>query len=420
MKTGRYLKDELRAYLPPGVLDKLRHAGAIAAELGYSLYLIGGSVRDMLLPEREFDWDIDMVSENTHVDELAVRLHQEWGGILHRYPQYGTATLRLGQLDLDFATARTETYAHPGANPEVCFSDLEADLIRRDFTVNAMALELCPERFGHLIDPFQGQTDLKARQLKALHKRKFLEDPVRSWRAVRLSISLNFELEAETRHLIVEAMESKHFDGFSNGRIRNELYKVLEKQNPSPYLKLLTDLHVLRCLDPELHWNTGLKNYYQQVQQHASHFHQSQRRVVHLIGLLERMNTASLASLLSSLHLPKPERQAWESFRQVETENWHDLKPSQIYERLENLPEASIWALLACSLSSDMHAALMAYWEQWRFVQPEISGKIILEWVQPGPRVREILKAIHHARLDGLVHNLKEEKELAAELARQE
>ena len=419
MKTGYYLDQELHRYLPADVLKKLRQIGALAAEMGYNLYLIGGSVRDMLLPERKFDWDIDMVSENTHVDKIAVRLHQEWGGILHSYPQYGTATLRLEQLDLDFATARTETYAYPGANPEVKIANLDADLIRRDFTINAMAIELCPDNFGHLLDPYQGLADLEAQILRTLHKRKFLEDPVRSWRAVRLSINLGFEIEQETESLIVSAMHSKHFDHFCSGRIRNELYKIFEKQNPIPYLKKLFELHVTRCLAPEIGWTKNLENYYQKVQVYASKFDPKALKIVHLIGLMDQMNETSLMLCLKAFHLSKQERQSWTAFQTTKCSHWHECKPSEIYERLVHLPEAAVWALVASEHTTQMHQDLLDYWEQWRFIKPEISGKIILEWITPGPQVKEILKKIHHARLDGLVNSLEEETVLAKQLAEQ-
>jgi len=411
------LAGALQHYLPTEIFGYLQAAGQAAAERQLSLYLIGGSVRDMLLQQQLFDWDLDLVSESPQITTLAADLHQRWGGSFQQFPQYGTAKIHLGALDLDFATARTEVYAYPGANPEVTFSQLEADLIRRDFTINAMALDLRPARFGDLIDPFGGYADLAAGRIRALHAHKFIEDPVRSWRAVRLATTLSFNLEPTTEQALCAAMQSGQFDGFLTGRICNELYKCLDKAEPEVYLSHLSHLGVLRCLDPGLCWNSALARFFERAREYAEEFAGLKLRQAYLLGLLQAMQPVYQSALLRALQVSRAEFKAWSAYQAEVQASWEPVLPSVAVERLSPLPLLTLWALLATDLPEPAADLLQHYWRQWRFIKPEISGKLILDWMAPGPAVREILKQVHRARLNGQVQNLQEEKELARKLA---
>ncbi|HEY9843745.1 MAG TPA: hypothetical protein V6D23_24955 [Candidatus Obscuribacterales bacterium] len=415
MKAPAHLQAQMQAWFPADVLARLREAGAVAAELGYSLYLIGGSIRDLLL-ERDFVWDVDLVSETYGVHHLAQALQQRWGGTLQTFPRYGTAKLRLEPLELDFATARTEHYAHPGAKPDVSYSNLEEDLIRRDFTINAMAVGLQPQQFGALIDPFRGWQDLQDRALRTLHERKFLEDPVRCWRAARMAQMLGFEIEPWTAELIQAAMASGSFDYFFSARMRRELDKLFDKPEPLPYLRRLHQLEVLRCLDPRLDW-PGLEARLAAVPASAGLF-EAEVESVYLILLVEALSPAGHERVLPALELTRPQLQAWQSMHKILhiPDDWDELRPSQIYQRLEKLPPAAIWALLAAA-GPALGRAVSDFWSATRFVRPAVSGTIIKEWLPPGPHIREILQRVLFARLDGLITTPEQEFALARELA---
>src|SRR5690606_11042388 len=117
-----------------------------------------------------------------------------------------------------------------------------------------------------------GYADLSAGCLRALHAHKFMEDPVRSWRAVRLATSLNFQLDPPTQQALCAAMQSGHFDGFVTGRICNELSKCLDKPEPEIYLGQLSQLGVLRCLDPALHWDSELARFFERARKYVAEF----------------------------------------------------------------------------------------------------------------------------------------------------
>ncbi len=160
-------------------------------------YVVGGAVRDLLLGRGRADLDIVVEGDAA---ALAARL----GAEPVEHERFATAKVGLDGHEVDIASARSETYAHPGALPDVAVpAEIEADLGRRDFTINAMAIPLAGE--PRLIDPHGGEADLEAGLLRVLHERSFLDDPTRAIRAARYAARFGFELEPETDRLLKEA-----------------------------------------------------------------------------------------------------------------------------------------------------------------------------------------------------------------------
>ncbi|RUM28587.1 MAG: poly-A polymerase, partial [Aquifex sp.] len=166
--------------IPENIEEIAREVGEIAKEKGFKAYIVGGVVRDILLGKEV--WDVDFVVEGNAV-ELAKELAKRHGVNVHPFPEFGTAHLKIGKIKLEFATARRETYSRPGAYPKVEPASLKEDLIRRDFTINAMAISVNSEDYGTLIDYFGGLRDLKDKVIRVLHPVSFIEDPVRILRA---------------------------------------------------------------------------------------------------------------------------------------------------------------------------------------------------------------------------------------------
>ena len=205
---------------------------AAAAEPGVrSAWLVGGAVRDRL---RRGAWgpvpDLDLVFEGD-ARAVAARL----GGDTVVHESFGTATWRSGAACIDLVTARHEVYRAPGALPDVTFADLAADLRRRDFTVNAIAIRLWPGPAGELVDPLGGIADLEAGLLRAHHPRSFADDPTRVLRASRYSVRLGLRLEAATRGWLAAA----DFDAVSGERWLSEWRLLLGEPDPGAVLRWL-------------------------------------------------------------------------------------------------------------------------------------------------------------------------------------
>ncbi len=183
--------------LAEAMRDSYPELDAVRAAAADPVYLVGGAVRDLLRGAGR-SANLDLVVEGDAA-ALANRVAEE----VLEHERFGTATARLGDLEVDFATARTESYPEPGALPEVRLgAGIEADLGRRDFTVNAIAVPLAEPR---LIDPHGGEGDLDARLLRALHPASFVDDPTRALRAARYAARLGFAIERETGSRIREA-----------------------------------------------------------------------------------------------------------------------------------------------------------------------------------------------------------------------
>ncbi|MDP6108336.1 MAG: hypothetical protein QGI33_07880, partial [Candidatus Brocadiia bacterium] len=212
MPPANNLSNHMQRQLRPATLRYLRAAGEIAARDGYRLFLVGGTVRDLILERPAMDPDLLVeephdapVAPAHHHDPsmaaaatLAETLARELGGDITARSQFGTVKLTTPEMPLDLATARIESYHRPGALPTVRPGAVEDDLARRDFSVNAIALGLAGPRRGELVDPHRGLEDLAARRLRVLHARSFVDDPTRLWRGARYSARLRLRPAPQT------------------------------------------------------------------------------------------------------------------------------------------------------------------------------------------------------------------------------
>ncbi|MCW6051017.1 CBS domain-containing protein [Lyngbya sp. CCAP 1446/10] len=267
----------LRSGISSELWQLLSIAANIAQERGWQLYIVGGAVRDLLLAtdDKLALTDIDLVVDgNCGTDdsgagvELASALQKLYpDSRLDVHGQFQTAALlwhkdsAFGSLWLDIATARTEFYPYPAANPEVEASSIRQDLYRRDFTINALAVRLGVPRSGELLDFFGGLLDLEARQIRVLHANSFIEDPTRIYRAVRFAVRLGFSIESQTEGYIRNALESGIYYRIQgeNGRVpaletrlKSELKYILQAPYWQAALQMLGDLQALRCIHPTL------------------------------------------------------------------------------------------------------------------------------------------------------------------------
>jgi tRNA nucleotidyltransferase (CCA-adding enzyme) len=183
------------------------------------VYLVGGAVRDLLLGRGRAD--LDLVVEGD-----AAALAAQLGADVLEHERFSTAKVSLDGHEVDIAAARTETYSHPGALPDVKSASLSDDLARRDFTINAIAIPLGPQ--PALVDPHGGRDDLAAGLLRVLHPNSFVDDPTRALRGARYAARFDFELEAATAELIAGVDLST----ISEDRREAELLRIAAEAEP--------------------------------------------------------------------------------------------------------------------------------------------------------------------------------------------
>jgi len=233
--------------LPAEVAGAVRATAGAARRKGGRAWLVGGAVRDYVagVPLRDADLATDL-----EASALAAEVAGRLGADLSTWPRFGTASISLDGHRLDLATLRSERYPRPGVLPVVTLgASIEADLARRDFSVNAIALEL--GRRGGLVDPFGGLDDLRARRLRVLHARSFRDDATRLWRGARYAARLHLRPDAETARLIETG--GAWLRSISGERLWAEFERTAAERRPGRALALLDDWGVLMATHPTLH-----------------------------------------------------------------------------------------------------------------------------------------------------------------------
>lgn len=436
------IQAQLRSQLPSPLQDILSYGAAAAADQGWQIYLVGGAVRDLLLagPDhpfavKEFDLVVDGVdttSKSAGV-ALAKTLHQTYPETqLQIYGQFQTAALiwpagsALAGFSVDIATARSEFYPYPAANPEVEASSIRQDLYRRDFTINALAVRLTRQwgqsrPSGELLDFFGGVVDLRDRQIRVLHPNSFIEDPTRIFRAVRFATRLGFEIGEHTEGYIRHAIASGIYAQVQaeadkapalQSRLKNELKYIFKTPHWSRALRLLSDLGALQCIHPQLQidrqwWRRiRLANRWHLLfgQVHA----QQPLWLLMLEVLISALPATARCQVAAKLHLPELSQkriQTLDPILQALDKLPPQATPSQISELLS--PHDRSMLVLAGAYSNlRSRRWLWRYLQEWSTHQPLLTGKDLIGLgYKPGRQFKTILAAVGAAALDGELEN---------------
>jgi len=403
------LATELERRLLSEPLSLIRVAGELARGQGLGLYLVGGAVRDLLLGRANFD--LDLVVEGD-APKLAGLLAQRKGGevVIHR--RFGTAKFRCQDLTIDLATARAETYACPGALPIVRPGSIKDDLRRRDFTINAMAIHLSLDNFGKLIDPFGGEKDLRYDLIRILHEKSFVDDATRMLRAIRYEQRFDFQLETNTEQLLRQGLFMLHT--ISGDRIRHELELFLKEECPEKPVHRAGELGVLKEIHPSLEGNGWVREKFQQARLVAYRVPLG----LYLSLLAYHLSPEEGKNFITCLNIPGViARAIGDTLRLKEDLLSYlaapELSPSAIYRLLKGYSPTSI---LACAIASDstlLQQRFHLYLDKLRYVKISLNGKALQQMgLSPGPRLGEIMEALHEARLNQRVKTRGEEIEL--------
>ncbi len=393
---------------PRDFLAFLRLAGEIAQAQEQSLYLVGGAVRDLLLGRPNLDFDLVMEGD---APRLARQLAKASGEKVITHPRFGTAKFSRGELSIDLVTARSESYPSAGALPEVKPGIIRDDLARRDFSINAMAVNLDPPSFGQLFDPHEGRSDLKQKLIRILHPRSFIDDATRILRALRYEQRLGFKLEENTEKLLRQ--HKSMLNTISGDRIRHEVELILEEEKPERILHRAEELGVLQELHPSLKGNGWLAERFRHVHQLAI----LPSSPIYLSLLLYHLTEEELESVIARLNivggLARMLRQMVRLKADLPALAVADLSRSGVYRLLRQYtPEAITTCALACDLPA-IRSRLDLYLTDLRYVKLSLDGEDLKEMgVAPGPRLGRMLKALLEAKMDSRVSTREEEEAL--------
>lgn len=374
--TPMNLARELDERLPPSVVQALRTVGTIAESLGMTVFVVGGFVRDLLLLAPTLDVDIVAEGDGT---KLAQVLAERWGGTVTVHQRFLTATLHWAMGRWDVATARKERYPQPAALPEVEPATIADDLWRRDFSINAMAICLSPDRFGELVDPTGGYDDLRKGIIRVLHEGSFVDDPTRVFRAVRYEQRFSFRMDAKTLRLLRQACDESWLTKLSRDRIKHELWRILQERDPTKPLRRLWQLRVLQIVAPELRLTEArlqwLKRIDAWLRWHQGHFpdERVQREWALLLALLPTVDAVTAFCL--RYQLGETERQSGLALLRV-LQGRLPKRPSGWVRKFNPLP-LEVALALAARRSGVAEESWQRYFLEWRRTRPDITGEAL-------------------------------------------
>ena len=388
-------------------LSVLRELSRLAALHRTDLYLVGGTVRDILANEPPVDLDVMASSDPTPLVESII---DQVGGAVKKSTVFGTWSLSVRGVELDLSTARRETYERPGALPTVFPGTVPEDLARRDFSINAMAISLAGDSWGELLDHHGGALDLEGGLIRVLHEQSFEDDATRILRAIRYASRLDFQLESRTRVLLERGLP--YLSTISADRVRHELERVFREPRACAMIDMAWRLGVLAAI------HTGLRADPITLRAIDAEPRNHERRSKLLLGsivqavadcdveaVIERLNLnadwARLVRDVATVRTRLPE---------LEDEN---VTRSRVYRLLQNFHPDAIESCAMGASDPTVAAWLRLYLNELQHVRPLLDGDDLMALgVAEGPAVGLLLTELLDARLDGHVKSVEDEEEM--------
>lgn len=366
----------------------LADIGDVAKKENLKTYLVGGMVRDLLLGYDNLDIDITVENNAYALVDALLKAFPNCK-LSAKHDRFYTAKVIFnvnGQLiPIDLASTREEIYKHPAALPDVRVSELKKDLIRRDFTINALAVSLLPHDFGDVVDLFNGLEDLKNKKIKILHDKSFIDDPTRMIRAVRFAEKLDFTIEENTKRLLDETINSKQFDNLiekiRGDRVKIEIRYLFNLPNIEKAVKAFFESGIYKMISTTLNLYSSLLSL-QPSDLKTQHSSPNSQWLIVLAIVLKDLESDLRKKIMNNLQLAGDEidtiEKAYLASNSLKTlvEQKKDIDSIVIYKELKNLSLESILILkyLLNPQSSILNPLIDEYLNVTSKIKLEITG----------------------------------------------
>ena len=381
----------------------------LASKLELTVYLVGGPVRDWLLglPCRDLDFAVEGDAAS-----LARTLANRVGGRVVLHSRFGTATVELGAGHIDLVTARREVYPFPGSLPEVEPSTIADDLARRDFTINAMALDLAGGDQTP-VDPLGGRRDLQLGRIRTIHSQSFLHDPTRLFRALKYEQRLGFGLEEGTGQQFQAAVEGKYCDAVSGDRIRREIEKFLEEKDPAKPILRALETGLLASVFPALVHGEYVARL---AAASSSSEPGSCCPLSWIVALAYPLSMGEAEGLTRRLNMPgnwaRTVRESAELRNLEPALKGAGIPASELNRRLEDFEIRTIAVAARITKEPEVARNLERFLEEYGTFRPVLKGNDLLAMgVPPGPAVGRALASLRDLRIDRKISTEDEERE---------
>jgi len=419
----------MKERLSPRIFDMLQVIGEKADELGCNAYVVGGFVRDLFLYRT--NEDLDIVIEGDGI-VFAKKYAKFVNARIHSYEKFGTAVIIFQDgFKIDVASARMEYYKFPAALPTVEMGSIKLDLFRRDFTVNTLAIQLKPNKFGLLIDFFSAQKDIKEKSIRVLHNLSFVEDPTRVFRAIRFEQRFGFSIGKLTSGLIENAVKMDFFKRLSGRRVFAELRQILEEENPLAAIKRLDEYDLLNVAHPSIELNNHMISLLSSVKKvlswHDLLFLEEpyMKWAVYFLALTRYCDKKTADEICMRIELAPRYKTIFckERFEADRSMLWMErnlpAKNSTIYKQLAVFRIELILYMMAATKNKTVKRSISNYVTQLRHIHTSVKGKDLKKMgIEPGPIYREILQAVLDAKLNGQLKTRNDELDFVKEYVR--
>jgi tRNA nucleotidyltransferase (CCA-adding enzyme) len=422
--------EQVTAGIGEPALQLVEHIAQHAQKQGIALYMVGGVVRDILIGRPNFD--IDFVMEGDAI-AFTEALAAQVGGRVSSHRPFGTAKWYLddtvkqalgitGSLPehLDFVTARNEFYTHPTALPTVYSASIRLDAARRDFTINALAIQVSPmANQWRVQDLFGGLDDLERRLIRVLHSLSFVDDPTRILRGVRFSQRLNFTIETRTAELIHSALPM--LNRITGERLRHELTLLMQEAEPERGLMHLQTLGALEAIHPALHFSPELVETFKNLRVTYADLPTEERTTLLWYAWLTSLD--DIAGIMDRLLFAGQRVQAVIAAARIRRETAELAAPDTLISRvvmtLERLPAEALTMVLRL-IPADERTVLEERYAHRLTRVPHTDGNTLQKRdVSPGPIYKRVLDKLRIAWLDGEIATPEQEETLLKQLLRE-
>jgi tRNA nucleotidyltransferase (CCA-adding enzyme) len=416
----RFMKERLSADL----VKRLQQIGEVAEDIGCEAFVVGGFVRDLFLYRKNEDLDIVIEGEGI---AFAGKYAKLVGARIHTHEKFGTAVIIFPDgFKIDVASARMEYYKFPAALPVVEMSSIKLDMYRRDFTINTLAIQLNPDKFGTLIDFFAARKDIKEKIIRILHNLSFVEDPTRVFRAIRFEQRFEFTIGKLTAGLISNAVTMDFFRGLSGKRVFTELRIIMEEKNPVAAITRLNDFDLLKVIHSSITLDKNLISLLNSVKEVLSwhdllFLDESYKQwIVFFLVLINQCNAKRTEDICRRFELAPQYVKIFciERFEAdrcgTRLERNLSVSDSILYRKLTGFRTELILYMMAAARQQTVKKAISHFFTNLRRTGISLKGRDLKKMkLKPGPIYRQVLAAVLDAKLDGKLKTKKDEIDFA-------